>query len=278
MTKKIYRKRKNKIYRGEPPNYLGQHFMHNKKLIKDIVDQAAIMKSDNVLELGAGKGQLTGMLSQRASKVIAVEYDAKLVNHLRGKQLSNLQLIQQDILKFRLPKHPFVLVSNIPYSITTPIMKKILVPFSGFQRGVIVMEKGAAKRFTAKMVKDRYIITWRMYFNMRLVRGISRDNFSPPPKVDSAMVYISRKKDPLLSVKDYRLFKAFVDAIWQHPLLSIDEALSVVFTRPQIKHVKKNLGIKQEFPVGALTEFQWQKIFIAMVQYVPKTRWPRIKG
>ncbi len=58
------------------------------------------------------------------------------------------------------------------------------------------MEKGAAKRFTAKMVKDRYIITWRMYFNMRLVRGISRDNFSPPPKVDSAMVYISRKKRP----------------------------------------------------------------------------------
>jgi len=82
MTRKKRIYKKNKIVRGEPPNYLGQHLMHNKKLLLKIVNEAAISPNDLILELGAGKGALTEILSQRAKKVLAVEYDKKFIKIL----------------------------------------------------------------------------------------------------------------------------------------------------------------------------------------------------
>lgn len=101
-------------------------------------------------------------------------------------------------MKIHLPKEKFVVVSNIPYAITTPIMKMLLnKPANGFQKGVIIMEMGAAKRFTSQFVKDDYVLAWRMWFDICYIRKISRNNFSPPPKVDSAMITITRKKSLL---------------------------------------------------------------------------------
>src|SRR5699024_5773757 len=127
-------------------------------------------------------------------KIVASQDDRKYISKLQQLEMKNTVIIQQDILKISLPREPFVVVSNIPYAITTPIMKMLLnKPSSGFQRGVIVMEKGAAKRFTSNFVKDPYILAWRMWFDLRYVKGVSRKNFSPPPRVDSAMITINRK-------------------------------------------------------------------------------------
>lgn len=85
------------------------------------------------------------------------------MTYLKRKFAGNtdIKILQQDILHFQLPRQPFVVVSNIPYAITTPIMKILCNrPTTGFQSGVIVMEKGAVKRFTAKFVKDPYIMAW----------------------------------------------------------------------------------------------------------------------
>src|SRR5690625_608192 len=104
------------------PNFSGQYLMHNKRLIHEIVDQAKISPHDLVLDVGAGKGALTTVLSQKAKTVLAVEYDNKFVEVLKQKSYfnPNIRIIHQDILKIRLPKEPLVVVSNIPYSITTP--------------------------------------------------------------------------------------------------------------------------------------------------------------
>ncbi|MFS0646305.1 23S ribosomal RNA methyltransferase Erm [Siminovitchia sp. 179-K 8D1 HS] len=279
MNKKID-KRTKKINRGQSPNFSGQHLMHHKKLIHEIVDQAKIGIHDTVLDLGAGKGALTTVLNQKAGKVLAVEYDRKFIEVLKRKVTHNpnTKVIHQDILKLRLPNEPFIVVSNIPYSITTPIMKMLLnKPSSGFQRGVIVMEKGAAIRFTSKYVKDSYVIAWRMWFEIRYVKGISRNSFSPPPKVDSAMITINRKAKPIVPVADYKIFWGLADYVLKKPALSIDTALRGVFTPPQMKHLKRKLGIKSDFPVACLSESQWGIIFETMVKHVPRFRWPKIK-
>src|SRR5690625_573142 len=128
------------------PNFSGQHLLHNKGLIKNIINIAHISESDLDLELGAGKGALTNVLSNQERKILAVEYDQKFIRKLQQLEMKNTVIIQQDILKMSLPREPFVVVSNIPYAITTPIMKMLLnKPSSGFQRGVIVMEKGQPK-------------------------------------------------------------------------------------------------------------------------------------
>ncbi|MGR3205474.1 23S ribosomal RNA methyltransferase Erm [Bacillus glycinifermentans] len=265
--------------REQLPNFSGQHLMHNKKLIHEIADRANITKKDTVLELGAGKGALTTVLNQRAGKVLAVECDSGFVDILKRKteQNPNTIIIHQDIMKIRLPKEKFIVVSNIPYAITTPIMKMLLNhPSSGFQRGVIVMEKGAAKRFTSHCVKNVYVLIWKMWFDIRLLKGISREHFSPPPKVDSAMVMITRKKEPVIPHKDYSAFLGLAEHAFKNPQASVGLALRGIFTPPQLKRLRRALKIDHEKPVGTLREDQWGIVFQTMVQHVPRVRWPRI--
>lgn len=278
MTKRWKKYQHTKRIKRDFPNFSGQHLLNNKEVIKDIINIARISKGDLVLELGAGKGAITNDLSNRARKVLAVEYDQKFIKKLDQLELKNTVIIKQDILKISLPREPFIVVSNIPYAITTPIMKKLLNnPLSSFQRGVLLMEKGAAKRFTSNYVKDPYVIAWRMWFDIQYVKGISRKNFSPPPKVDSAMVKINRKANPIVPYSDYLVFWGLVDYVLKDPQLSLDYALRGAFTVPQIKRLKRNLRLKNEIPVAELTEEQWGILYETMVKHVPKFRWPRIR-
>jgi 23S rRNA (adenine-N6)-dimethyltransferase len=278
VKKKNLKYRGKKLNRGESPNFSGQHLMHNKKLIEEIVDRANIGINDTVLELGAGKGALTTVLSQKAGKVLAVENDSKFVGILTRKtaQHSNAKIIHQDIMKIHLPKEKFVVVSNIPYAITTPIMKMLLNnPASGFQKGIIVMEKGAAKRFTSKFIKNSYVLAWRMWFNIGIVREISKEHFSPPPKVDSAMVSITRKKEAPIPHKHYIAFLVLAEYALKEPHAPFCVALRGIFTPRQMKHLRKSLKINNEKTVGTLTENQWAIIFKTMTQYVMHHKWPR---
>lgn len=116
-----------------------------------------------------------------------------------------------------------------------------------------------------------------MWFDIRYVKGISRKNFSPPPRVDSAMITINRKAKPIVPYNDYLIFWGLVDYVLKNPQLSIDLALRGVFTPPQIKHLKRGLRIKNEVTVANLSEQQWGFIFETMEKHVPKFRWPKIK-
>ncbi|WP_077706373.1 23S ribosomal RNA methyltransferase Erm [Virgibacillus dokdonensis] len=279
MTKRRKKYKHTKSPIEKFPNFSGQHLLHNKGLLKDIVNIAQISESDLVLELGAGKGAITNVLSNRARKVLAVEYDHKFIRKLKQLEMKNTVIIQQDILKILLPREPFVVVSNIPYAITTPIMKMLLnKPSSGFQRGVIVLEKGTAKRFTSNFVKDPYIIAWRMWFDIRYIKEIPRKNFSPPPRVDSAIITINRKAKPIVPYRDYLIFWGLVDYVLKTPQSSIDLALKGVFTPSQMKHLKRRLGIKNKVSVATLSEQQWGITYEVMVKHVPKFRWPRKKS
>lgn len=140
-----------------------------------------------------------------------------------------------------------------------------------------MIEKGATKRFTSKLVKDPYVIAWRMWFDIRYVKTFPRKYFSSPPSVDSAIISIQRKEKPLVPYRDYLIFWGLVDYVLHHPNVSIDKALWGVFTVPQIKRLKRNLKLTNEIPVGALSEQQWGTIYETMVKYVPKFRWPRVR-
>lgn len=280
MSKKIHKNYGKKSSRGQPPNFSGQHFFKNKKLLHEMVERVNISSADTVLDLGAGKGALTTILMQKAGKVLAVEYDNKLVAILKQKTAGSLntKVIHRDIMQFRLPKGKFVVVSNIPYAITTPIMKKLLTnPASGLQRGIIVMEKGAAKRFTSGTIKDAYVLAWRMWFDIAYVKDISRNFFSPRPQVDSAMVQITRKKDSLIPYKYCRIFLGLAERAFKTPQAPIDYVMRELFTPPQIRYLKKNSRIDSDIPIGAIPEEQWKVIFETMIRFVPVYRWPKAK-
>ncbi|WP_204669482.1 23S ribosomal RNA methyltransferase Erm [Gracilibacillus alcaliphilus] len=260
------------IRRGEPPNFTGQHLLHNKGIIHDIVKQAEIQQDETVIDFGAGKGVMTEVLAQRARQVLAVEIDQKFLAALdrRFADHNHVKIINQDILQFTLPRSEFVVVSNIPYAITTPMMKKLLDnPNQNMSRGLIVMEKGAAKRFTSGRIKDIYVLLWRMYFDIRIVRHIAKTNFSPPPKVDSALVIITRKKQPCIAYREANLFRKIVKPLLRQPDMPIGIALSSILTHKQVKILRKKLGVNHEFPIGYLSEKQWGAVFETIVNHAP---------
>lgn len=276
MTKKSNKHKYRNFNNGEPPNFNGQHLIHNKKLLTDIVKTAKISNKHLVLELGAGKGALTTVLNEKARKVWAIEYDSRFIKKLESLGLQNTIVIQKDILKIKLPREPFVVVSNIPFAITTDIMKMLLNdPKNSIQSAVIIMEKGAAKRFTSKSVKDWYVMAWRMWFDIRIERGISKDHFSPPPRVDTAMVSIVRKKESLISYKYVKTLHSLLAYGLKYSTVPVNDFLRSIFTAPQAKKVRAAIKVSPENTMKSLNEEHWAIICNTMVQYVPPHFWPK---
>lgn len=259
---------------------LGQHLLHNKRLIKKVIAIANIQSHETIIDIGAGLGAFTFPLADKSNKVIAVEKDAGFAEKLRRKsvQKENIIIVQKDFLEYALPIRPYVVVANIPYSITTPILKKLLhVSSSPFQRAVFVIEKGAARRFTEKWTTNPLILTWRMSFDFTIGQTIKPENFSPPPRVDSAVLSIRRKHKVLIPVAHHQRFMAFAAYCLRYPQESIINILKGIFTAPQITRLLNTIQVDRYTSVNLIDERQWAVIFLTMVQYVESYRWPKFR-
>lgn len=276
-------KRQNKRHRKvrkcvEGPNFSGQHLLHNKRIIAEMIEIAEVRETDTIFEIGAGKGVLTLPLAEKAEKVLAVENDPGFIEVLRDKSRkhANITIIPRDIRETALPREAYSVVANIPYSITTAILGKLLdTPSALLQKALLMVEKGAAKRFTSTPVVNARILTWRMWFELKLVREVPRHFFSPPPRVDSALLRIRRRKQPLVPHNQHLRFRAMADYGLKHPRLPISEALLGIFTPPQIKHLVKNIGADRNSPICSLNEEQWATVFMTMLRHVEPFRWPK---
>lgn len=274
--------KKNKNHRDPlktSSNFPSQNMIISKRLIHDMIDLARIHPHETVLDIGAGAGALTFPLAEKAAKVLAIEIDSVLIHKLLDKmgERGNIEVKQCDFLETSLPSKPFVVVANIPYSITTPIFEKLLHPAVPMQRAVILVEKGAAKGFTSHSIRNPRILNWRMQYEIRLVRTVSPDHFAPPPKVDSAILSIRRREQPLVSPQHHQMFSALATYGLRDPKLPLYAALSEIFTPPQIARLVKLLRVDRELPMGQLNEEQWGTVFHTMLQHVPPYRRPQLR-
>ncbi|WP_199615448.1 23S ribosomal RNA methyltransferase Erm [Paenibacillus alkalitolerans] len=260
------------------PNFSGKHFLHDKRVVREMIRHAGIRPTDTVLDLGAGKGFITFSLARKAGKVLAVENDPALAAILRVKseEHPNVTVIEKNLLEIRLPKEPFCVVSNIPFAITTPILEKLLDPTChGFQSAVLILEKGAAKRFTDNPVKNPRILVWRMAFRLELVAPVYRDRFSPPPSVEAAVFSVKRRKVSIIEPRQLYRFAALAGYSLKVPELPVHAAFAGIFTPPQMKRLFGSLGIHRNKPVCTLNENQWGVVFHTMIERVEPVRWPR---
>lgn len=260
-------------------NFSAQHLLIHKRLVEQMIDLANITPRDTVLDIGAGTGAITFPLAARAARVLAVENDPAYVRKLSNKlkDQANIRIKQIDFLQLQLPNEPFSVVANIPYSITTPIFAKLLGQPAAvkLQRAVLLIEKGAAKRFTATPITDPRILSWRMWYELRLVRTVSPNHFSPPPRVDSAVVTVVRNMQPIVPPHYHERFLALAAYGLCDPMLPFGESMSGIFTPPQLARLVKTLNIDRHRPVCCLNEQQWGELFLAMVRHVQPHRWPK---
>jgi 16S rRNA (adenine1518-N6/adenine1519-N6)-dimethyltransferase len=202
-------KRLLRFHRVFPKKRLGQNFVIDHALLERMISYASVNKDDVVLEVGAGLGFLTKLLSPACKKVIAVEVDSKLIKMLRSelRNLDNVDLIEGDVLNISVPQFNKV-VSTPPYSISSPLLFWLLE--RKFDCAVLTFQKEFAERLTASVgTKDYGRLTVNTYYRaeVELLDYVSRKLFYPPPDVDSMMVRLRPREKPPFSVEDEVFFQ-----------------------------------------------------------------------
>lgn len=178
----------------------GQHILINAHILKEMVDKSAIRPTDVVLEIGPGTGNLTALLLERAKKVIAIELDPRMVSELTkrfkySEYQNKFTLIPGDVMGVDLPFFD-ICVANIPYQISSPLVFKLLSHQPTFRCAILMFQKEFAQRLIAKPGSDLYC---RLSVNVQLLSKVDhlikvgRNNFKPPPKVESSIVRIEPK-------------------------------------------------------------------------------------
>ncbi len=174
---------------------LGQHFLNSNSIAQSIVSEAKITKNDVVFELGTGLGILTPLLCKKAKKVISIDADQNLIKNAKSifSNLENLVLKSGDGLK---TKDTFsIFVSNLPYSRSKDAIEWLAQ--SSFSHGVIMVQKEFAEKLVANSSKNRKAIsiTANHAFEIENILKVNKNNFSPPPKVDSVILKITKKNN-----------------------------------------------------------------------------------
>lgn len=227
---------------------LGQNYLIDKNKRDQIVGFGNIDKSDVVLEIGTGIGTLTIEIAKRAKKVIAIEQDERisqiLAKRLKDERIDNVELINDDALKVEFPKFNKV-ISNLPYQISSPITFKFLD--YDFDLAVLMYQKEFADRMNGEVGTKNYSrLSAMLYFkcDVEKLTDVSAESFIPKPQVDSSVVMLKPKENPIPE-DDFDFYSKVTKALFQHRNKKIRNALidsRHEFTSLDKKELKKTLN------------------------------------
>jgi len=207
-----------------PKKSKGQNFLIDDRVADRQIGFAGISKEDRVLEVGPGLGILTSRLIECSDNVVCIELDPALADHIENTYGERLRLIRGDAVKVPFP--PFdVFVSNLPYSVSTPIIFKLLE--HDFGKAVVMVQKEFADRMTADVGSPDYSrLTVNLFYkaDCRLLENVPSSRFKPQPKVDSAIVEIVPRPAPF-EVIDERLFFKITEVTFNHRRKKIGTSL-----------------------------------------------------
>ena len=195
---------------------LGQNFLVDDSVPKDIVLGAEVDENDLVIEIGPGVGTLTAQLLNKAKKVVAIELDNDLIPILTEEMGSNpkFTLIHNDALKVNFneiigEEKSVKLVANLPYYVTTPIIVKLLKEKYNFKSLTIMIQKEVAERMDAEPGNKDYgslSLLVQYYCNTKIIRKVPPQCFIPRPQVDSLVIRLDRLDEPKVKVENEKLF------------------------------------------------------------------------
>ncbi len=240
---------------------LGQNFLVDKSAIETILDVSDINKDDIVVEIGPGLGFVTEQLVLLAKKVYAVELDEDMVNELSKINADNLEIIHKDILKTDLSRfgNNIKVVANIPYYITSPILAHLLGEVDDLENKnrnsisqvVLMVQYEVAKRLTAneKSPSKEFgllSILAQFWSDVEFIKKVPSRSFFPAPKVDSAIVKLTVRKEPLLKISNYSFFRKVVKGCFATRRKNIKNSLvNVGFAKNAVEKTLKDLNIDE---------------------------------
>jgi 16S rRNA (adenine1518-N6/adenine1519-N6)-dimethyltransferase len=231
----------------QPSKSLGQHFLTDDAVLERIVAAAEVNRSDIVLEIGAGLGHLTAHLAEAAREVVAVEVDDRLAAPFRETVAghANVRLVIGDILELDpamlLGGQPYKVVANLPYAITSAVLRHLLEASVPPQRMVVTVQREVAERIVARGGRMSLLaVSVQFYGQPRLLFRLKPGLFFPPPEVESAVIRIDRHPSLPVEVSDASKFFRVVRAGFSQPRKQLRNSLAA------------GLGLEPEAVVAAL--------------------------
>jgi len=249
-----------------PKKSLGQHWLKDPEILADIAEAAELTGDDVVLEIGPGLGTLTSRLLARANSVTAVEFDADLARKLPGQfPGKKLTVVNQDILQFdlnQLPKN-YKVVANVPYYITSKIVEKLMTAENKPSIAVLLVQKEVAERIAAEAGNMSILsVSVQIFAEAELDIEVPRQFFTPPPKVDSQVVVLRTRDNPLIASEDQRDFFRIVKAGFSAKRKKLRSSLSggLGIDKSVAEELLKNAGISPDARAEDLAIEDWKKL------------------
>lgn len=246
-----------------PNKSLGQHWLKDRFILEAIADEAELTPNDVVLEIGPGLGTLTSVLLSRAKEVIAVEFDVSLAGKLSGQfPGKNLSVHTADILSFNLSKLPtgYKVAANVPYYITSKIIQFLSEANNPPSLAVLLVQKEVAERIAATPGSMSMLsVSAQVFHEVALGPLVQAEYFTPPPKVDSQVVVLRRRAEPLVMPEQQKAFFHLVKAGFSERRKKLRSSLAggLGKDKQMIDEMLNSAGIESEARAQELSIEQW---------------------
>ena len=249
-----------------PKKSLGQHWLRDRDVLSSIADHAELSRDDTILEIGPGLGTLTSELLRRAGKVVAVEFDEELARKLPGQfPGTSLEVVHQDILSFDLTRLPagYKVVANVPYYITSKIVRALMTSTNRPSVTVLLVQKEVAERLAAGPGDMSILaVSAQIYADVELGEIVPAALFTPPPKVDSAVVTLRSHAHSILKDVDEQLFFRVVRAGFSAKRKKLRSSLAggLGLDKPQVETLLLSVAISPDQRAEDLSIENWRRL------------------
>ena len=242
---------------------LAQNFLAKRHLAATLIQESSICSEDIVYEIGPGTGILTKELITRAKRVVAIEKDMNLYKKLKEKfeDTDNILLHNADFVRFSIKENRYKVFANIPFNITSAIIRKLAFAANPPDEAYLIVQKEAAEKFTGTPKTTQLSVLLKPRFRLKITRSFRKTDFWPVPRVDVVMVHIEKLNPPLIPSSDMPTYGKFIRLgfwAWRKDLKS---NYKHVFTHRQWKRLSHDL----KFPIRAkpsdLRFRQWLGLF-----------------
>ena len=243
-----------------------QHFLRSPRLAASIVAGADVRPGELVLDLGAGAGRLTTPLAESGARVRAVELDPAWAARLRDRFAAapNVEVVEADLLAAPLPAEPFGVVANLPFHLTTAILRRLLDdPATPLRRADVLVEWEVARKRSLCWPATLLNVVWGARYELAVVRRVPAACFEPRPDADAGLLRIVRRAEPLVDPLDADRFRTFVEAGFRAGGRPVRTALARHLSARAAKRVLRDLGLDASATARELDVHQWAALFAA---------------
>jgi 23S rRNA (adenine-N6)-dimethyltransferase len=201
----------------------GQNFLASDSVVGELLERVEVLAGEHVLDLGAGRGALTFPLARAGARVTAVELDpawaAELRHRVRRHALDDrVRVVRADLRRFRLPPPPYRVVSNVPFNVTTALLRLLLDdPDRGPERADLLLQREVARKRAAEPPTTLLSATWAPWWSFELGPTVLRGAFRPVPRVDAAWLEVRKRVPPLLPTWVAPRFAEALRTVWAPP-------------------------------------------------------------